>query len=140
MQNDVEKHPNAKNYFQPRQGLVRFQQVLEGDDLKKSFKRLHRWRYSPTAAYGNNEVHIHPYKARRITVAEALSIQSLPKEFVIPEHISLTDMFKTVGNGVPFLAAKGLANTIFEFLYNNPNKNLKDDYATINCKQFGKRN
>lgn len=110
--NDVENHPNSAHCFQPRAGLSKFQTIDEGDDLKKSYKRLHRWRYSPTAAYGNNEVHLHPYKARRISVAEALAIQSLPKDFIIPEEISLTNMFKTVGNGVPYLAAKGIASTI----------------------------
>ena len=125
-QNEVTSHPNQIHHFKPRAGLARFLTIDEGDDLKKSFKRLHRWRYSPTAAYGNNEVHLHPYEARRISVSEALAIQSLPKEFVIPENISLTDMFKTIGNGVPFLAAKGLALTIIEFLYDNKVKNLKD--------------
>lgn len=114
--NDVLNHPNSTNYFQPRSGLAKFQIIQEGDDLKKSYKRLHRWRYSPTAAYGNNEVHLHPYKARRISAAEALAIQSLPKEFVIPPHISLTDMFKTIGNGVPYLAGRGLALTIHNFI------------------------
>lgn len=71
--NDVLNHPNAKHYFQPRAGIKRFASVEEGDDSKKSYKRLHRWRYSPTACYGNNEVHLHPYKVRRISVAEALS-------------------------------------------------------------------
>lgn len=130
--NEVNIHPNSQHYFTPRAGLAKFLTIDEGDDLKKSFKRLHRWRYSPTAAYGNNEVHLHPYKARRISVAEALAIQSLPKEVELPENISLSDMFKTIGNGVPYLASKGLANTIFEFLYNNPIKNLKHDYAAIN--------
>ena len=116
--NDVENHPNSKHYFQPRAGLAKFQTIDEGDDLKKSYKRLHRWRYSPTAAYGNNEVHVHPFKSRRISAAEALAIQSLPKEFVIPEHISLSNMFKTIGNGVPYLAAKGLAETISIFINN----------------------
>lgn len=114
--NKVTTHPNAKHYFQPRAGLARFESVSEGDDSKKSFKRLHRWRYSPTACYGNNEVHLHPYKARRISVAEALAIQSLPPEFELPSDMSLSDMFKTVGNGVPFLAAKGLANSLLDFL------------------------
>lgn len=114
--NDVLNHPNSKHYFQPRAGLPKFQSILEGDDLKKSYKRLHRWRYSPTAAYGNNEVHLHPYKARRISAAEALAIQSLPKDFIIPEHISLTNMFKTIGNGVPYLASKGLAETLQYFI------------------------
>ncbi|WP_425638799.1 DNA cytosine methyltransferase [Algoriphagus yeomjeoni] len=114
--NDVENHPNSSKYFQPRAGLVKFQTISEGDDKKKSYKRLHRWRYSPTAAYGNNEVHLHPFLPRRISVAEALSLQSLPKEFVIPDHITLSNSFKAIGNGVPFLAAKGLALTILNFL------------------------
>lgn len=114
--NDVLNHPNSNQYFQPRAGLAKFKVIAEGDDSKKSYKRLHRWRYSPTAAYGNNEVHLHPYKARRLSVAEALAIQSLPKEFEIPQDISLTDAFKTIGNGVPFLASLGIAQTILEFL------------------------
>ena len=92
------------------------QQIEEGDDSGKSYKRLHRWRYSPTAAYGNNEVHLHPFHARRISVAEALAIQSLPKEFEMPSDVSLTSKFKMVGNGVPYLAASGIAKSIFEFI------------------------
>lgn len=90
--------------------------VQEGDDSKKSYKRIHRWRYSPTVCYGNNEVHLHPYKERRLTVAEALSLQSLPKEFALPPEMSLTDKFKTTGNGVPFLLAQGIAKTIEDYL------------------------
>ena len=114
--NQVYNHPNANDFFQPRQGLVKMQTIGEGDDKKKSYKRLHRWRYSPTAAYGNNEVHLHPYKARRISVAEALAIQSLPANFILPSDMTLSDKFKTVGNGVPYLAAKGLADAIKTFL------------------------
>ena len=90
--------------------------IAEGDDSRKSYKRLHRWRYSPTVAYGNNEVHLHPYKARRLTVAEALALQSLPKEFSLPPEMSLTDKFKTTGNGVPFKLSSGIAKTIYDFL------------------------
>lgn len=132
--NDVENHPNSMHFFKPKAGLEKFLSIEEGDDLKKSYKRLHRWRFSPTAAYGNNEVHLHPFKPRRITVAEALAVQSLPKQFIIPDSTTLTDMFKTVGNGVPYLAAKGLAENIFDFIYNNPIKDLKTPYAEINSK------
>jgi DNA (cytosine-5)-methyltransferase 1 len=114
--NGVDAHPNAQHCFTPRAGLARFETIDEGDDSRKSFKRLHRWRYSPTAAYGNNEVHLHPYYPRRISVAEALAIQSLPAQFQLPADMTLTDMFKTVGNGVPFLAAKGLDSSIKLFL------------------------
>ncbi len=114
--NDVLNHPNANMYFQPRAGLYRFQSKDEGDDEKKCYKRLHRWRYSPTVAYGNNEVHIHPYKPRRISVAEALALQSLPKEFELPTTMTLTDAFKTIGNGVPFMAALGIAKNIIDYI------------------------
>lgn len=106
--NNVEAHANSNNYFKPKAGLSRMQTIEEGDVSKKSYKRLHRWRYSPTAAYGNNEVHLHPYRARRLSVAEVLAIQSAPKEFELPQEMSLTDMFKTVGNGVPVLVAEKL--------------------------------
>jgi DNA (cytosine-5)-methyltransferase 1 len=112
--NDVEHHPNANKHFAPKSPKIKT--VKEGDVSRKSCKRLHRYRYSPTAAYGNNEVHIHPYKARRISAAEALAIQSLPKEFELPPDMTLSDMFKTIGNGVPFLLSNGIAKSIKSFL------------------------
>ena len=115
-ENDVTHHPNANMYFQPRAGIVRFRTKEEGDVEKKCYKRLHRWRYSPTAAYGNNEVHIHPFLPRRISVAESLAIQSLPANFTLPQDISLTDAFKTVGNGVPFVLANGIAESINDYI------------------------
>ena len=114
--NDVVHHANASDYFVPRAGLAKMQTFPEGDDSRKCYKRIHRWRYSPTAAYGNNEVHLHPYKARRMSVAETLAIQSLPKDFVLPPDIPLSAKFKTIGNGVPYVAAKGIANTLKAFL------------------------
>lgn len=116
--NDVENHQNSDDYFIPH-AIECFLSIAEGDVSKKSFKRLHRWRYSPTVAYGNNEVHLHPYKLRRLSVAEALALQSLPKEFEIPQSLSKSEMFKTIGNGVPFLLANGIAKSIRDFLEKN---------------------
>ncbi len=135
-QNKVNDHPNGKHFFTPRAGLNKFLVIPEGDDLKKSYKRLHRWRYSPTAAYGNNEVHLHPYLPRRISAAEALAIQSLPKEFIIPDSTTLSDMFKMIGNGVPFLAANGLANTIFDYISPNEMTSTVESNAKINSRQL----
>lgn len=114
--NDVTNHPDSEKHFVPRKGLVKMQTIREGDVSKKCYKRLHRWRYSPTAAYGNNEVHLHPYKCRRLSASEALAIQSLPKEFILPIDMSLSDMFKTIGNGVPFLLSKAIADSLQEYL------------------------
>lgn len=113
--NDVYNHENSNEYFQPR-AFKKFETIAEGDITKKSFKRLHRWRYSPTAAYGNNEVHLHPYYKRRLSISEVLSIQSAPKDFVLPHEISLTDKFKVVGNAVPYLMALEIAKKIKTFL------------------------
>jgi DNA (cytosine-5)-methyltransferase 1 len=59
---------------------------------------------------------LHPYKVRRLSVAETLAIQSLPKEYALPQELSLSSLFKMIGNGVPYLASKGIATTIKEFL------------------------
>lgn len=115
--NNVQAHPNSINVFKPRAGLAKFTTIEEGDCSKKSFKRLSRFSFSPTAAYGNNEVHIHPTEPRRISVAEALAIQSMPQSFELPQSMSLTNMFKGIGNGVPYLMARGVAKLIgVEFL------------------------
>lgn len=114
--NNVSHHPNARDTFKVKKGRTKIEHIAEGDTSRKSFKRLHRWRYSPTACYGNNEVHLHPYKARRLSVAEAMAIQSLPKEFVLPDEMTLSSKFKTIGNGVPYKMSEAIAKTLYEFL------------------------
>ena len=114
--NHVENHPNGQDMFRVKKGIAKIMTIPEGDTHGKSFKRLHRWRYSPTAAYGHNEVHLHPYKARRISVAEAMAVQSLPEEFVLPVGASLSNKFKMIGNGVPYLMAHAIAQTLMDLL------------------------
>lgn len=114
-QNNVNNHPNGNDVFNVI-NQERFITIPEGDSTGKSFKRLHRWRYSPTAAYGNNEVHLHPYLPRRISVSEALAIQSLPETFELPKDLPLSDKFKMVGNGVPYLLAFGIATELYEWI------------------------
>lgn len=114
-QNDVNNHPNGNDIFNVI-NQERFITIPEGDSSGKSFKRLHRWRYSPTAAYGNNEVHLHPYLPRRISVAEAMAVQSLPATFELPTDLPLSAKFKMVGNGVPYLLALGIAIELYEWI------------------------
>jgi DNA (cytosine-5)-methyltransferase 1 len=114
--NNVTTHPNANDIFRVKNGRNKITTIDEGDVSRKSFKRLHRWRYSPTAAYGNNEVHLHPYYPRRISVAEAMAIQSLPAWFTLPHNMSLTHKFKVIGNGVPYLMSRAIAKTVFDVI------------------------
>lgn len=111
--NRVELHPNGGDLFKVK-AIEKYKTIPEGKTSGKSFKRLHRWKYAPTAAYGHNEVHLHPYKLRRLSVAEALAIQSVPQDFVLPRNIPLSDKFKMIGNGVPFLLALGVAKDVLD--------------------------
>ncbi|MCK5057375.1 MAG: DNA cytosine methyltransferase, partial [Candidatus Aminicenantes bacterium] len=72
--------------------------------------------YSPTACYGNNEVHLHPWKARRLSVREVLRIQGIPDTYILPEGGSLSDKFKYIGNGVPMALAFHVAQALKIFL------------------------
>ncbi|MED1560749.1 hypothetical protein AJ85_08680 [Alkalihalobacillus alcalophilus ATCC 27647 = CGMCC 1.3604] len=114
LDNELKNIPNSNEFFNPRSSKFSF--IEEGDDKRKSFKRLHRWRYSPTIAYGNNEVHLHPTLERRLSVREALRLQTVPDNFVINEDISLTVKFKAIGNGVPVKMSSLLASNLSYFL------------------------
>lgn len=94
--------------------------IHEGDVSRKSFKRLHRWRYSPTAAYGHNEVHLHPTQPRRLTVREALRIQSVPDTYILPAEMPLTYKFKTISNGVPVKLARAMAVAVRRMIEEEP--------------------
>lgn len=113
-EDDPENLANGQDYFSPYSG--KFWIRAEGDVYSKSFKRLHRYRYSPTAWYGNNEVHLHPWKPRRLSVREALRIQSVPESYCLPEDMPLSQKFKVVCNGVPCRLAEHLARSVKKFV------------------------
>ena len=93
----------------------KFWKIPEGNSSGKSFKRLHRYKYSPTAWYGNNEVHLHPWEPRRLSVREALRIQTVPDTYVLPEQFSLSSKFKMICNGVPCRLARCTAESLSNF-------------------------
>ena len=109
-----ERLPNGREYYNAYSR--KFWERNEGDVSAKSFKRLHRYRYSPTAWYGNQEVHLHPWKPRRISVREALRIQTVPDAYVLPEDEPLSGKFKAISNGVPCLMAKKIGLALHDFL------------------------
>ncbi len=109
-----ESLPNGKDYFQPHSN--KFQTVLEGDTSRKSFKRLHRFRFSPTVCYGHNEVHLHPWENRRLSVREAMRLQGIPDSYVLPKDVPLTAKFAMVANGVPIPLAYNVALKLKQFL------------------------
>ncbi len=111
--------PNANEIFNLQKPIKELVKIAEGETNRPSFKRLHRYKYSPTACYGNNEVHLHPYLNRRLSTREALRIQGVPDDYVLPSNISLTKKFKMIGNGVPVPLARSVAEAIKYFLLKN---------------------
>lgn len=107
---------NAKEYFPLKPNLDKLQNIQEGETNRPSFKRLHRYRYSPTACYGNNEVHLHPYQNRRLSVRESLRIQGVPDSYVLPSELPMSKKFKMIGNGVPVPLAKAIAISLKNFI------------------------
>jgi DNA (cytosine-5)-methyltransferase 1 len=108
--------PNQDEHFLPHS--KKFFTIKEGETKKKSFKRLHRFKYSPTVAYGNNEVHLHPTLPRRLTVREALRLQTVPDSYILPASLTLSRKFKLISNGVPTGKAELVANEIRRTLIN----------------------
>jgi len=111
---DILSLPNGDEFFTPYS--EKFKTVKEGDDSRKSFKRLHRYRYSPTVCYGNNEVHLHPWEPRRLSVREALRIQTIPDAYVLPKDKTLSAKFKMIANGVPAILAREIAKSLMQVL------------------------
>lgn len=116
---EEKKIPNSKEYFKLYSTKDQLDAIKEGETNRPSFKRLHRFKYSPTACYGNNEVHLHPYRHRRLSVRETLRIQGVPDTYVVPADLPLSKKFKMIGNGVPVPLAEAVANSIKSFLIDN---------------------
>ena len=108
----AEELPNGDEFFTFTKDIERRKEIFEGDTKRRSFKRLHRYRYSPTTCFGNNEVFLHPYKNRRLSVREALRIQSVDDKYVWGPNRQ-TAKFKIIGNGVPVLLAEAVARELY---------------------------
>lgn len=117
-ENDPTKLPNGDDVFDAHSD--KFWERREGDVRHKSFKRLHRYRFSPTAWYGNQEVHLHPWLPRRLSVREALRLQTVPDDYVLPKEPSLGAKFKLICNGVPCVMARAVAEAVRIFLLQSP--------------------
>jgi len=111
--------PNAAEYFNLYAEENELKKIGEGETNRPSFKRLHRFKYSPTACYGNNEVHLHPYKHRRLSVRETLRIQGVEDSYILSSELPLTKKFKMIGNGVPVPLAEAVTNAVKEFIKEN---------------------
>lgn len=113
--------PHHRNHWCMRPKSKRFFEagiLTEGNSGNRSFKTLSWSKPSITVAYGNREVHIHPGCKRRLSVYEAMLLQSFPKKYELLG--SLSSQITQVSNAVPPLLAKAVALSIKAQIPSNP--------------------
>lgn len=104
---DVKSHPNHWT-MRPKSKKLACQ--MSNDS--RSFRRLDWDRESPTVAYGNREIHVHPEGGRRLTVFEAMLLQGFPKTYHLAGNFS--EQVTQVSNAVPPPVARALARRILK--------------------------
>jgi DNA (cytosine-5)-methyltransferase 1 len=76
----------------------------------RSFRRLAWHDESPTIAYGNREIHVHPDGGRRLSVHEAMLLQGFPATYRLMGNFS--EQISQVSNAVPPPVARALARAV----------------------------
>ncbi|HEY0393280.1 MAG TPA: DNA cytosine methyltransferase [Candidatus Elarobacter sp.] len=85
---DIPFHPNHWSMV-PRSKKFGTEGALkEGQAWGRSFRTLSWDEPSWTVAYGNREVHVHPGGKRRLSIYEAMLLQSFPSDYVLTGNIS----------------------------------------------------
>lgn len=110
------ERPNGNEYLEFKKDAESRREIYEGDTKRRSFKRLHRFKYSPTTCFGNNEVFLHPYENRRLTVREALRIQGVDDNYIWKSG-RISQKFKIISNGVPVPLAEAVARSLYDYIY-----------------------
>jgi len=107
---DMPVHPNhwAMN---PRSPKFKNGESFNG----RSFKKLAWDKPSWTVAYGNREVHVHPTGTRRLSVFEAMLLQSFPESYEL--RGTLSDQIAQVSDAVPPLLAEAVAKAVKQTIY-----------------------
>ncbi|SER70688.1 DNA cytosine methyltransferase [Salisediminibacterium halotolerans] len=91
------------------------------DKFKEKWKKLNEEFPSHTlVAHLSTDTysHIHPWEPRGISVREAARIQSFPDDFIF--QCTMGDAYKQIGNAVPPLLSKALAESLSSFLFDKP--------------------
>jgi DNA (cytosine-5)-methyltransferase 1 len=102
---DIAYHPNHWTMM-PKSSKLASGASTDG----RSFRRLEWDGVSPTVAYGNREIHVHPDGGRRLSVYEAMLLQGFPVRYRLAGNFS--EQITQVSNAVPPPVARALARKI----------------------------
>ncbi|QWT53575.1 DNA cytosine methyltransferase [Eubacterium sp. MSJ-33] len=127
--NSIKNHITTKSTVTAKE---RFKKIMQGknfhslsDEMKSTYSKPERTqntiylRLNPNEASGTvcnvrKSMWIHPTLNRAVTIREAARLQSFPDSF---EFVGTKDsQFQQVGNAVPPLLAKGIADNLLKYL------------------------
>lgn len=109
---DIPMHPNHWT-MNPRS--KRFTEPSLINKSSRSFRRLEWDKASPTIAFGNREIHVHPSGKRRLSIYEAMLLQGFPSSFILEGNLS--QQVKQVSNAVPPPLARSVAKAVKKCLH-----------------------
>ncbi|MCF0041560.1 DNA cytosine methyltransferase [Dyadobacter fanqingshengii] len=113
---DIPLHPNHWT-MQPKS--AKFRQPFDNSNKSRSFRKLNWDKPSPTIAFGNREIHVHPSGLRRISIYEAMLLQGFPKSFILKG--TLSQQVQQISNAVPPPLAKSLAEAVTKSMQKSGN-------------------
>ena len=108
MAEEIGYHPNHWTMM-PKSAKLK-----NGLSSGRSFRRLEWNEISPTVAYGNREIHVHPDGGRRLSILEAMLLQGFPESYKLTGNLS--SQVTQVSNAVPPPMAKAIAKQLKEIL------------------------
>ena len=109
--NDIPLHPNHWCMVPRSRKFTTPGVLVPGTSRGRSFRTLSWDAPSPTIAYGNREVHVHPSCKRRLSVYESLLLQGFPTTYELVG--SLSAQISQVSEAVPPPLAKVIAKSIY---------------------------
>jgi len=92
------EHPNHWCLV-PRSQKFENGALRQGEMFGRSFRTLSWDKPSWTVAYGHREVHVHPNGKRRLSIYEAMLLQTFPKSYVLTGNLSA--QVRLVSDAVP---------------------------------------
>jgi DNA (cytosine-5)-methyltransferase 1 len=105
----VTEIPFHPNHWTMKPKSLRFKKT-NTETNSRSFRRLKWDNPSPTIAFGNREIHLHPEGTRRLSIYEAMLLQGFPSTFVLEGNLS--EQVTQISNAVPPPLARSLAAAV----------------------------
>jgi DNA (cytosine-5)-methyltransferase 1 len=105
--NEIPIHPN---HWTMKPKSRRFIQPILAELKTRSFRRLIWDKASPTIAFGNREIHLHPEGKRRLSIYEAMLLQGFPSSFILEGNLS--QQVTQISNAVPPPLARSVAAAV----------------------------